>query len=84
MSVQFKTTTTVMGQQQVDEFDALCALLGRRRHELASDMVLDALRAYRNDPAVAPLVQALLRNRRAYQREQNGTALRVVKDGDRP
>lgn len=52
MTESFKTSVRVVGADQVDEFRALCVLLGRRPHQLAADFVLDGIRRAREDPLV--------------------------------
>lgn len=37
-------SVVVMGQAQIDTWDAMCALTGRRPHQLAADIVLAAIR----------------------------------------
>jgi hypothetical protein len=68
-----KTSVRILGTAQVETFRALCALRGRRPHELAADVVLDALTAARDDPAVRDLVRAL---------HQHRSGLRLVRDDD--
>ncbi|HEY3718312.1 MAG TPA: hypothetical protein VGL39_27635 [Jatrophihabitantaceae bacterium] len=64
---RFKTSVVVMGERQVDEFQALCALLGRRPHQLAADMVLTEIRRYRRRKHVAEAVRHLVDARRAWR-----------------
>ena len=58
-----KTTTTIMGQRQIDTWLALIALTGRRSNELASDMVLDAIRDQQEDPEVKTIMRGARRSR---------------------
>jgi hypothetical protein len=73
-----KTSVRVLGQDQVDDFAALCALRGRRPHELAADMVLDAIRAARQDPQTAPFLRTMRRARRMHR-----AGFRLVSGADR-
>lgn len=60
----FKTSVVVMGERQVDEFHALCGVLGRRPHQLAADMVLDEIRRYRRRKRYAEIVRLVVKGRR--------------------
>lgn len=77
MSESFKTSVRVTGLQQVDEFHALCALFGRRPHELAADMVLAGIRGYREDLDVAARVEHLVAAARGYQLRDGQTGVRL-------
>ena len=44
-----KTTASVYGNRQIEIFEAMCASRGRRPHELASDILLDAIREAQHD-----------------------------------
>jgi len=68
----FKTSVRVLGLEQVDTFRAMCALAGRRPHEMAADIVLAAIREAQRDRATQALVHAV-------RRHQSG--LRLVYDG---
>lgn len=58
-----KTSVRVLGDR-VDDFEALCHLLRRKPHELAGEMVLEAINTYRADPEIGPRVAALADARR--------------------
>lgn len=61
---QLKTLATVMGIAQIDVFQAMCYLHGRRPNQLASDILLDSIQeALARDPDVIKLARALRRNR---------------------
>jgi hypothetical protein len=47
-----RTQTRVLGEAQIRTFEALCRITGRRPHELATDLVLQALRELRYGPEV--------------------------------
>jgi hypothetical protein len=66
-TARLKTSVRVLGQDQVDDFAALCALRGRRPHELAADMVLDAIRAARQDPETARALRTIRLARRMHR-----------------
>jgi hypothetical protein len=70
------TSIRIFGQDQIDTFKAMCALAGRRPHELAYDIVLDAIRAARHDHEVQHLV-------RAVRRRQSGPRLAYGGPGSR-
>lgn len=58
------TQTRIVGDRQIDLFEAMCVLNGRKPHELASDLVLDAIRSAATDPNVTRLVRDVKRHRR--------------------
>ena len=64
---QLQTSVRILGERQVDEFEALCVLMRRRPHELAADLVLDGIRRYRSDPDVAPFVRLVVLGRRMHR-----------------
>lgn len=79
MSSELKTSVRVVGARQVDEFRALCVLLGRRPHQLAADLVLDGIRRAREDPMVAPHLQVMVEAARAAAaRRENAQASNVI------
>jgi hypothetical protein len=49
----------IFGQDQIDTFRAMCALAGRRPHELAADIVLEAILQARHDHEVQHLTVCL-------------------------
>lgn len=51
MTDELKTSVRVVGERQVDEFRALCVLLGRRPHQLAADLVLEGIPPLPGGPA---------------------------------
>ncbi|UBU19198.1 hypothetical protein [Nonomuraea gerenzanensis] len=51
-----RTQTRVLGEAQIRTFEALCQVRGRRPHELASYLVLQALRELRYDSEVQKVV----------------------------
>jgi hypothetical protein len=59
----FKTSVRILGERQVETFRAMCALAGRRPHELAADIVLEAIREAQHDHQTQQLVQAVKRYR---------------------
>jgi hypothetical protein len=69
-----RTSVRILGQAQIDTFRAMCALAGRRPHELAYDLVLDAIREAQHDHETRALVGAV----RRYQ-----SGLRLVYGGPR-
>lgn len=76
---EFKTSVRILGEDQVDEFHALCLLRGRRPFQLAADMVLEAIRASRDDPAEHAAVVELVDARRHFRaRQENEQAPNVV------
>lgn len=81
----FKTSVRLVGEQDVDEFQALCALLRKRPHELAGEMVRVSLAATRDDPEIYDRVQRLVASARAYQHrdEETGVPLAHVVPIDR-
>ncbi len=71
----FKTSMRILGQAQIDTFRAMCALRGRRPHQLVADIVLAAIREAQQDPST----QALVRSARRHQ-----SGLRLVDGRPRP
>lgn len=69
---RFKTSVMVVGEQQIDEFHALCGILGRRPHQLAADMVLAEIRRYRRRQRYAEAVRLLVKARREYREQRKG------------
>jgi hypothetical protein len=59
----FRTSVRILGEAQIETFRAMCAIEGRRPHELAYDIVLEAIRAGQENHQVQELVEAV----RAYQ-----------------
>jgi len=59
----FRTSVRILGTAQVETFRAMCALAGRRPHELAYDIVLEAIRAAQEDPDHQALVAAARRHK---------------------
>lgn len=77
---ELKTSVRIVGADQVDEFHALCLLRGRKPYQLAADMVLDAIRAARDDPAERAAVVELVDARRHFRtRQENEHAPNVVR-----
>jgi hypothetical protein len=54
-----RTSVRILGDAQVDMFRAMCAAAGRRPHELAADIVLEAIRAAQEDPDHQGMVKAI-------------------------
>lgn len=59
----FKTSIRILGDAQIDTFRAMCALRGRRPHELAYDIVLAAIRGAQHDHETQAMVAAAKRYR---------------------
>ena len=77
---EFKTSVRILGADQVDEFHALCLLRGRKPYQLAADMVLDAIRAARDDLTEHASVVELVDARRDVRaRQENEQAPNVVR-----
>lgn len=51
-----KTSVKVLGQAQIEVFEALCRLHGRAPHEVAADLVLSAIRAARDTHEIQDLL----------------------------
>ena len=56
-----KTTVRIYGERQIAAFEAMCAINSRRPHELAADVVLDAIKEAQGDPGFQQVTQALRR-----------------------
>lgn len=72
---RFKTSVLILGERQVDEFQALCCWYGRRPHQLAADFVLAEIRRHRRRKRVAEFVQLLVSARQRYRAEEAGEAV---------
>lgn len=60
-----KTSVAIRGERQIDAFEAICHITGRKPYQLAADIVLQYIKEHRDDDAVVELVAA----RRSYQSE---------------
>jgi hypothetical protein len=58
-----RTTVRISGERQIALFDAMCRTTGRRRDELAADIVLDELLAAGSDPKLRKLAREGRRHR---------------------
>jgi hypothetical protein len=72
-----KTSVRILGRNQVDTFRAMCALAGRRPHELAADIILDAIRAAEHDHDVQHLVHAVRRYQSGLRLAYSGPGSRA-------
>ena len=63
----FKTTARIAGQAQIDTFLAMCALAGRRPHQLVADILLAAIREAQRDESTQAVVRAARRHRSGLQ-----------------
>jgi hypothetical protein len=85
-----KAVATIMGRAQLDTWEAMCALRGRAPHELASDLVLAAIRWGQHDhetQALVAAVRAYGRGRLLYQGPRSSMGRREmtgILDGDPP
>jgi hypothetical protein len=68
-----KTTVRILGEAQIETFEAMCFLEHRRPHELAADIVLETIRAGQENHQVQDLVAALRRSRRHLRSVQPGS-----------
>lgn len=59
-----RTTVRIMGEKQIETFEAMCWLAGRKPHEMAADVILDAIREGQHDHETQALVTSLKRTRR--------------------
>jgi hypothetical protein len=68
----------ILGDKQIDTFEAMLALTGfsRRPHELVADIVLAAIQRGQADPEVQNMAKLL----RAARRSRLGIDLHVVRD----
>lgn len=66
-----RTTYRVEGADAVDEFRALCFLLGRRPYQLVTELVNAGIaQLYAADPSLADDVDQLVTIARTHQRER--------------
>jgi hypothetical protein len=73
----FSTSVRILGQAQIDTFRAMCVLAGRRPHELAYDIVLDAIRDAQHDHGTQALVSAVRRHRSGMRLVYGGPGSRM-------
>ncbi len=59
-----QTSVRILGENQIDVFEALCHLAHRQPYQLAADIVLEYIRAHRHDAGVAELLEAMREQRR--------------------
>lgn len=67
-----KTSVSILGRDQIDAFHAMCLVEGRQPHQLAADIVLEAIRERQADPALQELVGLLRRARSGLRLVQGG------------
>ena len=70
-----RTSAVILGDKQIDTFEAMLALTGRRPHQLVADLILAAIQNGQADPEVQHMAAFLRESRRGL----NGTGLYVVK-----
>lgn len=69
---ELRTTYRVHGADAVDEFRALCLLLGRRPHQLVAELVSDRIaQIFSDDPDLADGVAQLVTAARNHRRERD-------------
>jgi len=71
-----RTSCMVLGDKQIDTFEAMLAVTGRKPHELVADIVLAAIQKGQADPKVQQ-VEAWLKESR---RGRDPVGLYLVKD----
>ncbi len=72
-----KTSVRILGQEQIDTFRAMCALAGRRPHELAADIVLAVIREAQHDHSTQSLVRAVRRHQSGLRLFYGGPGSRM-------
>ena len=60
---ELKTSCRILGIEQVDTFVMMCAMEGRRPHEMVADIVLEAIRAGQENHEIQAAVKAARRSR---------------------
>lgn len=63
-----KTSCMVLGERQIETFEAMCAIAGRKPYQLVADIVLDAIREAQADHDV----QALVVHSRRFREQRQG------------
>jgi hypothetical protein len=71
-----RTSCIILGDKQIDTFEAMLAMSGRRPNQLVADLVLAAIQKGQANPDVRHWVALLKEGRRGL----DGTGLYVVKD----
>lgn len=74
---ELKTSCRIVGQDQVDDLEALCVLYGRRPFQLVADWVLERIQEEREDPQVMDYL-LLMRSAREERRAQLRTDRNVI------
>jgi DNA-binding transcriptional MocR family regulator len=72
-----RTSCMILGDKQIDTFEAMLALTGRRPNQLVADLILAAIQKGQTDPEVQHMAALLRDGRRGLY---NGTGLYIVKD----
>jgi len=71
-----RTSCMVLGDRQIDTFEAMLAVTGRKPHELVADIVLAAIQKAQMDPEVQSFEAWLKESRRG----RDPVGLYIVKD----
>lgn len=74
---EIKTSCRVLGEAQVETFRAMCALRGRRPHELVADIVLTEIRLAQEDHETQHLVRLIRRSRAGMRLVYGGPGSRA-------
>jgi hypothetical protein len=69
-----RTTVCIYGDDLIERWEAMCALAGRRPHQMASAVILDAITEGLADPAVKAMVSAVRRYRSSMHLIPGGRA----------
>ncbi|OHV03701.1 hypothetical protein [Mycobacterium talmoniae] len=67
---ELRTTFRVTGAASVEEFLAVCFLLGRRPHQLVAELVHEGVAQFLSDPVQADAVAHLVALREARRRDR--------------
>jgi hypothetical protein len=71
-----RTSCMILGDKQIDTFEAMLACTGRKEHQLVADIVLAAIQKAETDPKVQQMAAWLRESRRG----RDPVGLYLVKD----
>jgi hypothetical protein len=74
-----RTSCMILGERQIDTFEAMLAVTGRKPHELVADLVLTAIQTIQKGQA-DPKVQQFEAWPRESRRGRDAVGLYLVKD----
>ncbi len=74
-----RTSVRIFGEAQILMFEVMCAVEGRRPHQLAGDIILAAVKAAQEDPQLRDAAENMRRSR-----HRRRTGLRLIPGEEQP